>query len=238
MPLLDHFRPPLSEETPWESFHSFWAVEIAALLNRVLPRRYRAEVQTHLGTQVEADVAEWDRAPDADEGNGEGGTAVQVWAPPAPPLTLPVVFPDDFEVRIRDTREAHRLAAVVELASPRNLDRPESRSAFAAKSAAYLQRGIGLVMVDTITVRHFNLHNELIDLLRLGEAFRMPDETTLYAVAYRPTRQNDTNRVDAWPVPLAVGGPLPLLPLALRGARPIPLDLEMSYTEAVARARL
>jgi hypothetical protein len=238
MPLLDHFRPPLSEETPWESFHSFWAVEIAALLNRILPRRYRAEVQTHLGTQIEADVAEWDLAPDADEGNGEGGTAVQVWAPPAATLTLDIIFPDDFEVRIRDTREAHRLAAVVELVSPRNLDRPNSRGAFTAKSATYLHQGIGLVMVDTIPVRHFNLHNELIDLLRLGKTCRMSDDTTLYAVAYRPVRQNETNRVDVWPVPLAVGGPLPVLPLALRGARPIPLDLETSYAEAVARARL
>jgi 3-isopropylmalate/(R)-2-methylmalate dehydratase large subunit len=52
--------------------------------------------------------------------------------------------------------------AAVELRSPRNKDRPESRRAFGAKSAAYLQRGIGLITVDIVSSRQFNLHNELI----------------------------------------------------------------------------
>jgi hypothetical protein len=39
-------------------------------------------------------------------------------------------------------------------------------------------------------------------------------------------------------VPLALGGALPELPLALLGTRAIPLDLEATYTEARRRARL
>ena len=30
MPLLDHFRPPLSERRPWESLHAAWAGALAA----------------------------------------------------------------------------------------------------------------------------------------------------------------------------------------------------------------
>jgi len=37
MPLLDHFRPPLSRERHWEAFHAAWAGSIADALNRVLP---------------------------------------------------------------------------------------------------------------------------------------------------------------------------------------------------------
>src|SRR5437763_13736899 len=92
MPLLDHFHPPISQRQPWESFHTRWAVAIADHLNRILPRRYAAEVQIHLGRQAEADVAEYDKGfPD---GNGDstgevgaGGVAVQA-QPYAPPAAL------------------------------------------------------------------------------------------------------------------------------------------------------
>src|SRR5262249_47401946 len=136
------------------------------------------------------------------------------------------------EVRVLDEREA-RLAAVVELVSPRNKDRPEARRAFAAKCAAYLQRGVGVVVSDLVTTRQANLHNKLIDVLRLGEAFRLGDDVALAALAYRPARRGGQDQVDAWAEPLRVGGPL-----ALRGARALPLDLEATYTENRQRCRL
>ena len=33
MPLLDHFRPPLSVTRKWEGFHSHWTSSLAAQLN-------------------------------------------------------------------------------------------------------------------------------------------------------------------------------------------------------------
>jgi len=125
MPLLDHFRPPLYPQRAWESFHSRWANSIADQLNEVLPRRYSAEVQIRLGSQVEADVAEFERAEGPEQTLADGNAG-------------PIVFPDDMEVHVRDERDDARLVAVVELVSPGNKDRPESRSAFAANSAAYL----------------------------------------------------------------------------------------------------
>jgi hypothetical protein len=101
-----------------------------------------------------------------------------------------------------------------------------------------LQRGIGLVAVDTVTSRQFNLHNELVQLLGWGESLRMPADVFLYAVAYRPARRQDKNEIDLWPVPLVLGGPLPLLPLALKGTRAVPLDLEATYADARQRSRL
>jgi hypothetical protein len=240
MPLLDHFHPPLFPQRSWESFHSRWANSIADALQRVLPERYFAEVQIHLGSRVEADVAEFERPAEAEEArNGPGGgVAVQIWAPPPAILVLPAVFPDDIEVQVRDQRDDARLVAVVELVSPRNKDRAESRRAFAAKCAAYLERGIGLVAVDIVTSRQGNLHNELIEVLGLGEPFTMPMEASLYAVAYRPARREEANQIEVWPASLSLGGNLPILPLAIRGFRTLPLDLEATYMDACERSRL
>lgn len=241
MPLLDHFHPPLSGELPsWESFHSSWAVVIMERLNQMLPRRYKAVVQTHLGNYVEADVAEFERPLETENGAAEGesgGVAVQTWAPPITKLVAPAIFPDDFEVQLFEQRGGWRLVAVVELVSPRNKDRAESRRAFAAKCAAYLQRGIGLIVIDIVTERHFNLHNELAELLGWGESLRVP-AAFVYAVAYQPLRRQEKNEIDVWPVPLSVGSPLPILPLALKGSQGIPLDLEAAYTDARQRSRL
>jgi hypothetical protein len=240
MPLLDHFHAPLYPARPWESFHSRWANSIADALNEVLPPRYTAEVQMHLGSHVEADVAEWERPSAAEEAaNGAGGgVAVRSWAPPAPAVTLPAVFPDDLEVQVLDQLEDARLVAVIELVSPRNKDRPESRRAFAAKCAAYLQRGIGLVILDVVTARQFNLHDELVTLLAQADVGSMPAGASLYAVAYRPVRRQEADQIDVWPHPLAVGRPLPVVPLSLLGGGTIPLDLESTYTNACQRSRL
>ena len=134
--------------------------------------------------------------------------------------------------------ETRGVVAVVELVSPANKDRPEKRRAFAAKSAAYLQLGIGLITIDIVTTRHFNLHNELLPLLSVDESFAMAEQAQTYAVAYRPIRRNETNLIDAWPVALSVGAQLPLLPLSLKGFRPVPLDLEAAYEDACRRSRL
>jgi hypothetical protein len=188
---------------------------------------------------VQADVAEFDLSAQAAEGNGAGGgVAVQTWAPPAATQTLPLVFPDDVEVQVVDYRDGARLAAVIELISPSNKHDPQRRRVFAAKCLAYLQRGVGLINVDVVTESHTNLHNDVLDLLGHPPEVRLPPEVHTYAVAYRPARREDADLLDLWPVPLAVGQPLPLLPLALRGAFFVPVDLEATYTEARQRSRL
>jgi hypothetical protein len=237
MPLPDHFHPPLYPQRAWESFHSRWANAIADALNGVLPERFFAEVQLHLGSQVEADVAEFESRAEPPNG-ATGGVGLLTWAPPTATWVMPTVFPDEYEVQVRDQRDGARLVAAVELVSPRNKDRAESRRGFAAKCAAYLQRGIGLIVADVVTGRKFNLHNELVKLLALGDSFLMPEQETLYAVAYRPTRREEANCIDTWTVCLKLGESLPQLPLALRGHSLIPVALEQTYQEARAHSRL
>jgi hypothetical protein len=92
--------------------------------------------------------------------------------------------------------------------------------------------------VDIVTNRLANLHNEVIGLLGHGEPFLLAADQTTYAVAYRPSRQPSGDRIELWPRPLALGQPLPVLPLALRNAGVVPVDLEETYTEARQRSRL
>ncbi len=241
MPLLDHFQQPLDPRRSWESFHSRWANSLADQLNEVLPQRFFAQVHLHLGSQVEADVADVELSSDEfrpGEENGGRAVAIDRWAPPAAIQTMPAVFPDDLEVHVRDNLDDARLVAVIELVSPRNKDRQEARRAFAAKSAAYLQRGVGLIVLDVIAGRHFNLHDELVRLLGIDSLFLMPADSWLYAVSYRPVSRAGHDVIDVWPFTLAVGSPLPALPLALRSSHAIQLDLEAAYEDACRRSRI
>jgi hypothetical protein len=244
MPLLDHFHAPVYPLHSWTTLHARWAGTLMDALNALLPAsRYLVEVAVHVGRNVEADVAEFELVPSiySEAVNGaQGGVAVEVqtWAPPAAVQTVDIVFPDDIEVQIFDLHRDRRLAAVIELVSPGNKDRPETRRAFAAKCVAYLQRGIGLIVVDIVTNRSGNLHHEVLDLLGQAEGSALPADADLYAVAYHPARRGEKNQLDLWPAVLALGQPLPLLPLALRGAFFVPVDLEATYSEARQRCRL
>jgi hypothetical protein len=220
MPLLDHFHPPLLGHRHWEGFHGRWAAAMSDGLNEKLPEEYFAEFQVTLGTRVEVDVATFseDGAPESHRSSG-AATAVQsrLWAPPAPIAVVPAFFPDDFEVQVFSNIAGPTLVAVIELVSPGNKDREETRRAFAAKCAAYLQRGIGLIIVDIVTSRHANLHDELMALLGHADSTPFPTPTPLYATAYRPAHRQERNEIDLWREPLALGQPLPTLPLAVRG---------------------
>jgi hypothetical protein len=151
---------------------------------------------------------------------------------------MPTVFPDDIEVQVFATVTGATLVAAIELVSPGNKDRPDTCRAFAAKCVAYLTRGIGLIVVDIVTNRLTNLHNEVVTLLGHGGPFLLQPAVSLYAVAYRPSRQVSGDQIEVWPVPLAVGQPLPVLPLALRNASVVPVDFEATYREACRNSRL
>jgi hypothetical protein len=211
----------------------------------MLPEGYFIEVQTHAGASREIDVATFEErsAPRGTPPNGAASaTAVTpTWTLPSPTLTMPAVFPEGFEVRVFSTTTGPTLVAAIELISPANKDRPESRRAFAAKCASYLFQGIGLIIVDVVTERQAILHNEIMHLMEADERFLLPAETPLYAVAYRPVRRGQDDQreeIDIWPVSFHVGDPLPVLPLVLNWEHALPADLEASYVEACQRRRL
>lgn len=232
MPLLDHFHPPLDGEAPWEGVGTLWVSNVVKLLNRTLPRGdFRAFANIHLGHMVEADVAEFQTHREEDTpGGGDGGTHTAVL--PAPVLTFTPEFPDDFEVRIQTVKGVLRLVAVIEFVSPSNKDRDETRQKILRKCAGYIQLGIGLVIVDTVTNRHANLHNELVRFLGAGRVPTMPD-TPIYVASWRPYGYEAVESLDLWPYPLTVGQPIPSVPLPLKNGPEVMLDLESTYLQAL-----
>jgi hypothetical protein len=237
MPLLDHFHPPLADERHWESFHSTWAAEIMAHLNQgVLPAGYFAEAQIHLGGRVEVDVASF--VKESHNGASNGGVALQT-EEATQVLTMPATFPDEIEVLVIHRSGGPTLVGAIELVSPANKDRPETRRAFAAKCAAYLHAGVGLVVVDVVTDRQFNLHDELIDLLRQDDSLRFPAHAVIYVVAYRPVRDPaQGDQIEMRPLALQIGRALPTTLLALRNGPLIPVDLETTYAATRKRSLL
>jgi hypothetical protein len=233
MPLLDHFHPPLHPRRAYENFHSGWAFQLAGQLNlRPLPPRFLAEADVHIGISVATDIGAFEEDAQSGDG-GNGAVATAVWAPPQPPVVVPVDFTglELFEVRVYDQERARTLVAAVELVSPRNKDRPDARRAFLDKCASYLREGVSVIVVDVVTSRRHNFHGALMELFNGGEAAAAAAATDLYAVAYRVRIVGTRTQLEAWPATLALGESLPTLPLWLAVDYAAPLDLEAGYRE-------
>ncbi|HEY7312681.1 MAG TPA: DUF4058 family protein [Gemmataceae bacterium] len=242
MPLLDHFHSPLIDRRSWESFHGGWSYQLEGQLNvRPLPHGFVAESNLHIGITVAADVAVFERdASDQTSGQPNGAVATEVWAPPQPPLVIPVDFTtlETFEIRIYDAERTRTLVAAVELVSPGNKDRPENRRAFLDKCAAYLREGVSVVVVDIVTSRRHNFHVALMELFNGGETAMRAITSDLYAVAYRVRLVGKRTQLEAWPAALALGGPLPTMPLWLTESLCVPLELEAGYQAACRYAAI
>jgi hypothetical protein len=145
---------------------------------------------------------------------------------------------DEYEVRVYDTKRNRRLVAAVEIVSPANKGRPETRRAFVAKCAALLQQRVSVVLVDLVTTRQFNLYGDLLELIGQRDPSLAPEPPPLYAAACRSTRRPDAWHFEAWAHALALGQPLPTLPLWLADNFAVPLELEASYEETCRFLRI
>lgn len=216
MPLMDHFRPPLSERRQWHAFHHAWATFLAADLNRQLPEGYFAEPNVQFGIEIDVAALENDKCG-----------APSLWVPPAPTQTVRFsLVTDVVEVQIFNREAGPVLAGAVELVSPANKDRPAHRDAFVSKCAALLQSGVGLIIVDVVTTRPADLHAELLSRLTATSAASHAD---LWAASYRPMQENGETELAIWHSSLSVGAALPALPFWLRNGPCLSLDLEVSY---------
>ena len=243
MALQDHFRPPLSVRRHWHAFHNAWATYLSADLNQLLPEGYFAEANVQFGIEIDVATFEetgssslYNTVPDnsIDDLPTEGSVG---WRIPAPTQTVPITISTDIvEVLVFSREAGPTLAGAIELVSPANKDRPAHRDAFVSKCATYLQQGVGLVMVDVVTDRRANLHDEL--LVRLHAPGVVPWDAALYAVSYRPVNRAGQASLDMWQTIVAIGHSLPTLPLWLRGNLCVPVDLDATYHRTCREQRL
>jgi hypothetical protein len=244
MPLRDHFHPPVEDEHSWDELHGMWPAVIVQQLFRILPEGYVAAPHVHLGAAFEIDVSTYQRdeppTPEPPPG-GNGGVAIAAWAPPQPTLTLEtdLADQDEYQVRIYDARHGRRLVAAIEIISPSNKDRPESRRAFVAKAAALLGRGVCVSLVDVVTIRPSSLYAELLELIGGSDPILRAASPAVYAVTARGRRRAGRRvLLDTWFYPMEPGRPLPTLPIWLDDDLGVSLDLEASYEEACRVLRI
>jgi hypothetical protein len=219
-----------------------WPALMVMDLCKSLPERYTAEPRVHLGKNFEVDVCTFDVV-----GGREFGTSASdprdvsaTWAPPVPTLTLELDPTEiyEYEVLIFDQQRGRELVAAIELVSPANKDRPESRQAFVSKCAALLQKKICVSIVDLVTVKHFNLYCEVLDVFCQADPAFTPDRPATYAVTCRSHNLATRSQFESWAYPMVVGKRLPVLPIWLDNDHAISLDLETSYDQTCSVLRL
>lgn len=238
MPLRDHFHSPVQDFVSWEEVHGAWPTSIAYRLNAILPPQFRSGVKIHLGTLVEVDIGafEYDNSVSQSFNPLEGMDAA--WAAESPTVLLETeeLTPAEYEVRVYDSSRGRTLVAAIELVSPSNKDRPQSRKAFVDKCHAMLQQDVCVVIVDTVTSLTSNLYAELAE--RLGAKEPAIADSSIYAVTCRTRPGRRGVRVEAFEHRLAVGSPLPTLPLFLNETLKVPLELETTYEDTCRGLRI
>jgi hypothetical protein len=208
------------------SFHNAWATYLSSDLNRRLPAGYFAEANVQFG--IEIDIAAFEEA---------GVTLGAGWIAASPTRTVPIaVATDVVEVLIYVSTGGPTLTGAIELVSPANKDCPAHREAFVSKCAALLRKGIGMVIVDVVTDRRANLHDEL--LTRLHAPAEVPLDADLYATAYRVVQRGEQPSLDIWQEPPVIGRPLPILPLWQRGEVCLQVDLPATYERTCREQRI
>lgn len=241
MPLRDHFRPPLSTQSSWEEVHGQWPALIVQQLGKLLPPQYVAAPRVHLGAQAEIDIATFDRSIRGPSHDSDAGSlATAVWAPAKPTSEFETELADfdEYEVRIYDTQRGRHLVAAIEIISPSNKDRPESRRQFVARCAELLRQHVSVVLVDLVTVRDFDLYAEMLEWIGEKPESTNGHHQSTYAVSCSWRPRGLKRWLESWNHPLIVGSPLPVLPLWLSDELAIPLDLEASYEQTCRDLRI
>ncbi len=235
MPLRDHFRSPVNDTHSWDEVHGGWPMEIVRDLRTILPAGFRAAPNVHLGSAFEVDVSTHEpvAAPDSPVvGTAEGGTATLAALSPTLTVEADLSELDEYEVRIYDSAHGRILVAAIEIVSPSNKDRPDTREVFVGKVATLLQQGVCVSVVDLVSVRQANLYAQLLALLGRSDPSLGGTPPHMYAVTLRSRkRPKQLSMLDAWFYPMEFGRPLPTIPIWLAPALRVMLPLETSYEE-------
>lgn len=241
MPLRDHFHLPLSRTSGYQEVHGQWPAVLVQQLGKLLPANYVAGPRIHLGTQIEVDVATFEQDSTLGASQVQNvGLATQVYAPPQPSLEVQTALGDfdEYEVRVYDVQRGRRLVAAIELISPGNKDRPETRGQFVAKCAALLRSGVCVVLVDIVTSMDFNLYSQLLSLIGERDCSLSEPPSATYAVTCRWHPRGTDYWLETWYQSLGPNQSLPVLPLWLTEDLAISLDLEASYEQSCRDLRI
>lgn len=230
MPIHDWTRV---EAGDFHHFHQRWTVAIADALNGgLLPPEFLAMSEQVTGRPIPDVVALQARPPKG----GSGGAALA----PAPAPTARVVQKLE---RINYGKRADRVVirhgrgevvAIIEVLSPGNKESRHAIRSFVEKAADILSQGVNLLLVDLFppTPRDpQGIHKLLLGEFLGDEPFPFVPDKPLTVAAYL-----GGDRPEAYVDPVAVGDPLPSLPIFLSDSDTfyVPAPLEETYMQAWA----
>jgi hypothetical protein len=218
----------------WAELHHYWQVELARHIKPQLPPGYRAHIETVTALTYEPASGE----PDVGVHRTNGEHRPANGSVPAPDSSVELAVLEQPETRIAISRHG-RLVAAIELVSERNKDRADARRKYGSRYVGYLNNLANLMLVDVHpTYRDFSFADQIGGTLNVPDPVPTPAP---FAVSYRvlpASRAGEPCQLDTWRRPLAVGQPLPTLPLALTPADVVMIDLEATYMRAAADAYL
>lgn len=220
---------PFLESELWTSVHFALSAEIVRqLAPRVQPKYLVLPVERMIMAMPEdIGVALADAYPDASVVEQAGGPTLGTEASGAPALVAPIrlatVVPSSIPhvtVEIRDAA-GRQLVTAIEVLSPTN-KRGAGREEYLAKRARLLLSQAHLVEID---------------LLRRGQRVPLRDPLPPASYYVLVSRAETRPLADVWPI--ALGQPLPVVPIPLLPGDPdVPLDLQAVLTTAYDQLRL
>ena len=223
----------------FHDLHVAWIPEIRTALNGgLLPDGFYALAEQHAGETI-ADVLtlhastvgrdpreSWPPLPNS------GGIAVAE----APPRTRrKLTLPTEPLLRRRSVAirhvSGHRLVALIEILSPANKDRHRHVAEFADKIAGALEAGVHVLLVDLFPPGPHDpegMHGAILrELNSLAEPYDLPPTEPLTLASYVAEPP-----FEIYLEHLAVGSPLPEMPLFLTSERYVNVPLETTYQAA------
>ncbi len=214
----------------YHNFHFRWIAAIMDRLNAgLLPAGYFAMAEQIIG-QPETDVVALETFAAATPcRGGEGGVTT---VPVRSQTRFVVQYPPETQRYARKTHrvvvrhELGRVVAVVEVVSPGNKDRQHSLRTFVDKCVDLLDQQVNLLIIDPFPPGAHDVGgiHQVISAVYSDEPFELPADKRLTLVAYQVSPL-----LTAYVEPIAVGDPLPEMPLFLCDDQGVNVPLEETY---------
>jgi Protein of unknown function (DUF4058) len=191
-------------------FHQCWTVAICEALNAGrLPQGYSALIEQS-GAGIHPDGVTHDRSASSDRASDEAGYAAKA-------------------NRIAIHHRLGNVIADIEVLSPGNKNSRHAIRAFVEKTLDFLHQGVNLLIIDLFPPSRRDpqgIHKVIWDEIR-EEPFELPSDKQFTLVTYTAGTMKR-----AYVEPIAVGEPLPVMPLLLDSDTDILAPLEAAYLAA------
>jgi hypothetical protein len=224
MPIHDWTRV---EAGTFHHFHQSWTIAITNALNTGgLPEGFFAMADQILSGPI-PDVVTLKRRPKGRAPSSRGGVAV---AAPKARIITKAVREDIYSKKANRVVIRHELGevvAIIEIVSPGNKNSRHALRAFVEKACQILDNGISMLIVDLFPPSSRDpqgIHKAIWDEVREDDPFELPPDKPLTVAAYSAGLG-----LTAYIEPVAVGDPLPGLPIFLDADYHVPAPLEATY---------